>query len=39
MPMDLQKHHCGLQNHLKIFNVYGPAEAYIVSTDTAITER
>ena len=34
-----QKHHCGLQNPLKIFNVYGPAEAYIVSAETVITER
>lgn len=27
------------QNYLRIINVYGPAEAYIVSTETVITER
>lgn len=36
---DQRKHHCGLRKSLKIYNVYGPAEAYIASTEVEIIER
>ena len=36
---DLRNQRCALRKPLKIYNVYGPAEAYIVSTEMAIMER